>query len=51
MRIHRKSRGRRRLDGLVLDLRTATWLGRRLWRPTVMQLVTRPSKWHLLARH
>jgi hypothetical protein len=52
MRIrHRKSRSRRRLDELALNVRTATWLGRLLWRPTLLQVVTRPRRHRLFARH
>ena len=42
---HRKLHdGRHRLEGMMLNLRTAGWLGRRLWRPTLAQLLPRPRR-------
>jgi hypothetical protein len=41
---HRKTPGRRRLDAMLLDLRTASWLSRRLWKPTLAQLVPRQRR-------
>jgi hypothetical protein len=35
---------RSRLDDLLLDLRTARWLGRRLWRPAAALLVARARR-------
>jgi hypothetical protein len=45
MRIrHRQHGAGRRFEDLLLNLRTARWLGRRLWRPTVLVLVERPLR-------
>jgi hypothetical protein len=33
-----------RVDELVLNARTAQWLGRRLWRPTVLMIVYRAAR-------
>jgi hypothetical protein len=45
MRIrHRKHGAERRFEELRLNLRTARWLGRRLWRPTVLVVVERPRR-------
>ena len=40
----RSAHGSGRVSTVVLDLRTAGWLGRRLWRPALALLVARPRR-------
>jgi hypothetical protein len=41
---HRKSRRPRRLEQFVLNVRTAAWLGKLLWRPTLLGVIGRTRR-------
>jgi hypothetical protein len=48
MRFRRRKSPTRRLDEFVLNVRTAAWLGRFLWRPTLLHVIWRTRR---MARH